>query len=100
MSRKTKAKPKTSEKQFRFTLQSAGVEPAEIDRLTLIAQQNGTVTTGSRGKLEALKTRFPEFLEICLMLERFEEENKTEIDELMIENDFPPVAKMSVNVAK
>ena len=91
---------KTSEKQFRFSLQSAGLDKDQIDMLTKNAQRAGTVTSTSRGKLDVLKNRFPEFAEICERLERFESENTMEIDEVMIENGFPSVAKMSINVAK
>ena len=91
---------KTSEKQFRLSLQSAGLDKEQIDTLTKNAQRAGTVTTTSRGKLDVLRARFPEFAEICEQLERFEAENKEEIDRIMTENGFPSVAKMSINVAK
>ena len=91
---------KTSEKQFRLSLQSAGLDKDQIDMLTKNAQRAGTVTTTSRGKLDVLKNNFPEFTEICERLERFEAENKKEIDTFMTDNGFPPVAKMSINVAK
>ena len=91
---------KTSEKQFRLSLKSAGLDKEQIDILTLNAQKANTVTTTSRGKLDVLKNNFPEFTEICERLERFEAENKKEIDTFMTVNGFPPVAKMSINVAK
>ena len=90
---------KTSEKQFRRSLKSAGLDKEQIDILTLNAQKANTVTT-SRGKIDVLRANFSEFNEICEELERFEAENKEYIDGLMIENGFPPVAKMSINVAK
>ena len=91
---------KTSEKQFRRSLKSAGLDKEQIDILTLNAQKANTVTTSSRGKLEALRTNFPEFNKICEELERFEAENKVAIDDLMIEEGFPLVAKISINIAK
>ena len=96
----TKPKPKTSEKQFRLSLSSAGMYKELIDDLVRKAQLAGTVTTTSRGKLDVLRANFPEFAEICEQLEVFEAENKAEIDRIMIENGFPPVSKMSINVAK
>ena len=96
----SKPKPKTSEKQFRLSLSSAGMDKELIDDLVRKAQLAGTVTTTSRGKLDTLKTSFPEFAEICEQLEVFELENKEEIDRIMVENGFPPVSKMSINVAK
>jgi len=95
-----KPKPKTSEKQFRLSLSSAGMDKELIDDLVKKAQKAGTVTTTSRGKLETLRNSFPEFAEICERLERFEAENKEEIDRIMVEEKFPPVAKMSINIAK
>ena len=91
---------KTSEKQFRLSLQSAGLDKDQIDMLTKNAQRAGTVTTTSRGKLDTLRNSFPEFAEICEQLEVFELENKEEIDRILVENGFPPLAKMSINIAK
>ena len=95
-----KPKPKTREKQFRLSLSSAGMDKEMIDNLVRKAQKAGTVTTTSRGKLDVLRANFPEFAEICERLERFEAENKEEIDRIMTDNGFPTVSKMSVNVAK
>ena len=91
---------KTSEKQFRLSLKSAWLDKEQIDILTLNAHKANTVSTSSRGKLEALRTNFPEFNELCEKLERFEAENKVAIDDLMIEEGFPLVAKISINIAK
>ena len=95
-----KPKAKTSEKQFRLSLSSAGIDKELIDDLVKKAQNAGTVTTTSRGKLDVLRASFPEFAKICEQLEHFEAENKEEIDKIMIREGLPLVAKMSINVAK
>ena len=43
---------------------------------------------------------FPEFAEIKTKLDEFHTTNKDKVDEVMTENGFEPVTKISLNIAK
>ena len=92
---------KLNRKQFRETLEASGtLDKNAIDAIIANGVASGTVTSASRGKIDVLRSNFPEFNEICEQLEVFETTMKDEINECMDREGFPRVSKMSVNVAK
>ena len=99
--RKETKMSKLNRKQFRKTLEASGtLDKNAIDVIIANGIASGTVTSASRGKIDVLRSNFPEFNEICEHLEVFEATMKDEINECMDREGFPRVSKMSVNVAK
>ena len=91
---------KIVQKQLRATLIASGLDTVKVEEIVADGIKAGTVSSATRGKIDVLRSNFPEFNEICDMLERFETMRKKEVNECMEINGFPRVSKMSVNVAK
>tara|TARA_R100001082_G_scaffold68147_1_gene38612 strand:+ start:2166 stop:2435 length:270 start_codon:yes stop_codon:yes gene_type:complete len=60
----------------------------------------GVASASKRGKLDVLCDNFPEFAEIKTKLDEFHTTNQDRIDEVMSNNGFEPVSKISLNIAK
>jgi len=91
---------KLVQKQLRATLIASGLDTVKVEAIVADGIKAGTVSSATRGKIDVLRSNFPEFNEICEQLEVFETTMRDEINECMEKNGFPRVSKMSVNVAK
>ena len=60
----------------------------------------GVASASKRGKIDVLCDKFPEFAEIKTRLDEFHTTNKDKVDEVMTDNGFEPVTKISLNIAK
>ena len=60
----------------------------------------GVASASKRGKIDVMCDNFPEFAEIKTKLDEFHTTHKDEVNEVMTDNGFEPVTKISLNIAK
>lgn len=60
----------------------------------------GVASGAKRGKIDVLCDNFSEFAEIKTRLDEFYATNQDAIDDVMEDNGFEPVTKISLNIAK
>ena len=86
---------KISNKQLQEMISTGIISTEQGEKM--IAQ--GIASGFSRGKVELCK-QVGNFLEITNMLNNWFATNEEEENKLMIENNLPPVKKVSINIAK
>jgi len=86
---------KISNKQLQEMIATGIISTEQGEKM--IAQ--GIASGFSRGKVELCK-QVGNFLEITNMLNNWFATNEEEVNKLMIENNLPPVKKVSINIAK
>jgi len=86
---------KISNKQLQEMISTGIISTEQGEKM--IAQ--GIASGFSRGKVELCK-QVGNFLEITNMLNNWFATNEEEVNKLMIENNLPPVKKVSINIAK
>ena len=87
---------KISNVQLREMLALGLITPEKFQESIVL----GVASASKRGKLDILCDNFPEFAEIKTKLDEFHTTNKDRIDEVMKDNGFEPVTKISLNIAK
>lgn len=86
---------KISNKQLQEMISTGIISTEQGEKM--IAQ--GIASGFSRGKVELCK-QVGNFLEITNMLNNWFATNEEEVNKLMVENNLPPVKKVSINIAK